>query len=76
MDRLHSRGVGGIILGCTEIPLLVKQHDMQLPLFDTLSIHGLAPVDFALGNESRTSGETSMKRRSQPDNGAVTEAGG
>ncbi|MGA8904792.1 MAG: aspartate/glutamate racemase family protein [Candidatus Bathyarchaeia archaeon] len=54
MNHLHSRGAQGIILGCTEIPLLVKQHDTELPLFDTLSIHALAAVDFALENDSRT----------------------
>jgi aspartate racemase len=46
---LHGRGAEGIILGCTEIPLLVKQEDTDLPLFDTLDIHARAAVDFALG---------------------------
>ena len=50
MNRLHSQGAEGIILGCTEIPLLIKQEDTKLPLFDTLTIHSLAAVDFALGN--------------------------
>jgi aspartate racemase len=45
---LHARGAEGIILGCTEIPLLVKQEHTSLPLFDTLTIHALAAVDFAL----------------------------
>jgi aspartate racemase len=49
MRELHSRGAEGIILGCTEIPLLVKQEDIDLPLFDTLLIHSRAAVDFALG---------------------------
>ena len=49
MNRLHSQGAEGIILGCTEIPLLIKQKDTELPLFDTLVIHSLAGVDFALG---------------------------
>jgi len=49
MSRLHSQGAEGIILGCTEIPLLIKQKDTELPLFDTLVIHSLAGVDFALG---------------------------
>jgi len=55
MNRLHSQGAEGIILGCTEIPLLVKQHDTELPLFDTLSIHALAAIDFALGYNPRRS---------------------
>jgi len=50
MNRLHSQGAEGIVLGCTEIPLLIKQQDTKLPLFDTLTIHCLAAVDFALGN--------------------------
>jgi aspartate racemase len=45
---LHVRGAEGIILGCTEIPLLVKQEHTDLPLFDTLTIHARAAVDFAL----------------------------
>lgn len=38
-----------MVLGCTEIPLLLKQEDCDLPLFDTLAIHAEAAVDFALG---------------------------
>ncbi|MBU1014740.1 MAG: amino acid racemase [Bacteroidetes bacterium] len=47
-NDLINRGVEGIILGCTEIPLLLKQEYVNIPLFDTLSIHALAAVDFAL----------------------------
>ena len=50
MNRLHLQGAEGIILGCTEIPLLIKQQDTKLPLFDTLAIHSLAAVDFATGH--------------------------
>jgi aspartate racemase len=46
--ELQSRGAQGAVLGCTEIPLLVKQDDCGLPLFDTLAIHAEAAVDFAL----------------------------
>lgn len=45
---LRSRGAQGVVLGCTEIPLLVKQEDCDLPLFDTLAIHAEAAVAFAL----------------------------
>lgn len=48
MEKLKSEGAEGIILGCTEIPLLIKQTDSSLPLFNTLEIHSLAAVDFAL----------------------------
>ena len=48
IDSLKNRGVKGIILGCTEIPLLIKQTDVDIPLFNTLTIHLDAAVDFAL----------------------------
>ncbi len=48
MDRLVKRGAEGIILGCTEIPLIIKQEDTSIPVFDTTLIHALAAVDFAL----------------------------
>ena len=46
---LQSQGAEGVVLGCTEIPLLIKQEDIDVPLFDTTVIHSLAAVDFALG---------------------------
>lgn len=46
---LMERGAEGIILGCTEIGLLVKPEDVPLPVFDTMEIHALAAVDAALG---------------------------
>jgi aspartate racemase len=45
---LEARGAQGIILGCTEIPLLVSQDDYDIPLFDTTTLHARAAVDFAL----------------------------
>lgn len=48
IDRLVEEGAGGIILGCTEIPLLVKEEEGNVPLFDTTAIHAAAAVDFAL----------------------------
>jgi aspartate racemase len=45
---LAKAGAEGIILGCTEIGLLVFQQDCSLPLFDTTRIHALAAVQFAL----------------------------
>lgn len=47
--RLAERGAEGVILGCTEIMLLIGQEDVDLPLFDTTTLHALAAVDFALG---------------------------
>ena len=48
MDRLVRAGAEGIILGCTEIGMLVNQPDSQVPLFDTTRIHAVAAVDYAL----------------------------
>jgi aspartate racemase len=49
MDDLANKGAEGIILGCTEIPMLIKPSDTDLPVFNTLEIHCQAAVDFALG---------------------------
>jgi aspartate racemase len=51
MDNLARRGAQGIILGCTEIPLLIKPKDTPLPLFDTTALHSQAAVDFSLSEE-------------------------
>jgi aspartate racemase len=49
MGRLAGQGAEGIILGCTEITLLVSQADSDVPLFVTTRIHALAAVESALG---------------------------
>jgi len=51
IKNLKDRGSEGIILGCTEIPLLIKQEDVNIPLFDTLEIHLKSAVDFCLTNQ-------------------------
>jgi len=48
INGLEAKGAGGIVLGCTEIPLLIKQEDVKLPLFNTLEIHADAVIDYAL----------------------------
>jgi len=48
INKLLSKGAEGIILGCTEIPLLIKQSDIDIPVFDTTSIHAKAAVEYAL----------------------------
>lgn len=48
MQGLIRHGAQGIILGCTEIPLLVKSGDVPVPLFDTTEIHAQAAVTEAL----------------------------
>ena len=45
--NLVDDGAQGIILGCTEIPLLIKQNDVEIPVFDTTNIHAKAAVDYA-----------------------------
>lgn len=52
IDKLKAQGAEGVILGCTEIGLLIKQNDTDLPVFDTTEIHAKAAVDFALASES------------------------
>ena len=48
IDDLRSRGAQGVILGCTEIGLLVSQADSSLPVFDTTVIHAETAADLAL----------------------------
>ncbi|NOQ92694.1 MAG: amino acid racemase [Flavobacteriaceae bacterium] len=45
---LQKRGAEGVILGCTEIPLLIKQNDVDIPIFDTTKIHAESAVMMAL----------------------------
>ncbi len=49
MHEMMEQGAEGFVLGCTEIPILIKQEDIPAPLFDTSFIHAAAAVDFALG---------------------------
>lgn len=48
ISRLKERGAQGVVLGCTEIPLLIQQEDCAVKLYDTTKIHALAAVDYAL----------------------------
>jgi aspartate racemase len=48
IGRLVERGAEAIILGCTEIMLLVRPEDSPVPVFDTTELHALASVDLAL----------------------------
>lgn len=48
IGRLVAQGAEGIILGCTEIGLLVKPEDAPVPLFDTTALHAASAVEFAL----------------------------
>jgi aspartate/glutamate racemase len=45
--RLSKKGAVGIILGCTEIPLLIAPCDVDVPIFDTTKIHAEAALKFS-----------------------------
>ena len=49
MEHLAERGAQAVILGCTEVGMLIGQRDVELPVFDTTEIHATAAVDYALG---------------------------
>ena len=48
ISKLQSKGAEGIVLGCTEIPLLVKQEDVIIPVFDTMTIHAVSAAELSL----------------------------
>lgn len=48
--NLADKGAKGVILGCTEIGLLIQQADSPIPVFDTTAIHAAAAVDFLLSS--------------------------
>jgi aspartate racemase len=49
VGELRERGAEGIILGCTELPLILHDDDVELPLFDTLEIHAEEALRMAVG---------------------------
>lgn len=60
IGRLAQRGAQGVILGCTEIALLISPADTPIPLFDTTLIHADSAVDLALGGPARLGGRREM----------------
>jgi aspartate racemase len=48
IERLAAAGADSVVLGCTEITLLVRREDTVLPVFDTTALHAEAAVEFAL----------------------------
>jgi aspartate racemase len=48
IERLRGQGADGVILGCTEITMLIGQEDFDIPVFDTTWLHSKAAMDFAL----------------------------
>ena len=59
VSNLAAQGAQAVVLGCTEISLLLQQQDSAIPLFDTAAIHACAAVDRALGS---TEAELSIER--------------
>jgi aspartate racemase len=52
IEQLHAQGAQAVILGCTEIALLVQQHHTKVPLYDTTDIHAAHAVMLALSSQS------------------------
>jgi aspartate racemase len=52
ISRLIDKGAEGIILGCTEIPLIIKEEDCTVQIFNTTLIHATAAVEFALSRDN------------------------
>jgi aspartate racemase len=50
-EAVRDQGADGVILGCTEIGLLIRQADIKLPVFDTTALHVEAALDFAADSE-------------------------
>jgi len=51
MNRMQKKhNIEGVVLGCTELPMLIKQTDTEIPVFDTTEIHARAIVDFAFND--------------------------
>lgn len=48
VDRMVEQGAEGVVLGCTEISMLIKPGDLRVPAFDTTALHAAAAVEFAL----------------------------
>lgn len=51
INEMAKQGVQGVVLGCTEIPLLIKNEDVDIEVFDTTYIHSKAAVAFSLSNK-------------------------
>lgn len=50
IQKMQSQGAEGVMLGCTEIGLLVQDGDCEIPLFDTTQLHAIAAVGYALAD--------------------------
>jgi len=50
IEELWDEGVGGVLLGCTELELLIKQADCELPVYPCTTLHVAAALDRALAD--------------------------
>jgi len=50
INKFKEQGIEGVVLGCTEIPLLIKQKELDIEVFDTTEIHSIAIAKFALNS--------------------------
>ena len=64
VDRLWEAGSGAVVLGCTEIELLVADMDSPVPFIDSIALHASAAVDFAHGHDLPTVERSSAEHRS------------
>lgn len=51
INKMTEEDITGVVLGCTEIPMLIKQEDVMVEVFDTTEIHSRAAVDYAIDGE-------------------------
>ncbi len=54
INKLVAQGAEGIILGCTDIPPLIRQEDVTVPVFDTTRLHAQAALEFCMGDQPGT----------------------
>lgn len=52
IKELQKQGVQGVILGCTELPILISKSDVEIPTFDTGQLHAYSAIEWSLQNES------------------------
>ena len=50
IEALKNSGAEGVILGCTELPLLISEKDASIPVFDTTKIHAEKAMAWAINN--------------------------
>ena len=50
INKLQSQGAQGVILGCTELPILISETDVNIPTFDTGKIHAHKAIEWSLNN--------------------------